>query len=172
MKCLLACALCLLLAAPAVAVVETVPTGSFQFEFTVAMPGTPEEVFDAATGDISGWWDHSMSENPVSLEIQARPGGHFLEVMDKDGGGVIHATVAQVQRGKMLRMEGPMGLAGAAVTMVTTWTLAPGDSGTDFTVEVHATGEVYEDWGEVVEKTWRHFIEGRLLPYLQAGKHR
>lgn len=172
MRTLLACTLCLWAVLPAAAGVETVPTGSFRFQFTVALPGTPEEVFDAATGDISGWWDHSMSGDPVALEIQPKPGGHFLEIMDEDGGGVIHATVTQVQRGKMLRMEGPLGLAGHAITMVTTWTLAPGENGTDLTVEVHATGEVHEGWGEVVEKTWRHFIEGRLLPYLEAGKHR
>lgn len=173
MKTLLVCTLSLLIAVPALAQVETVPTGSFRFQFTVPMPGTPDEVFDAATGDISGWWDHSMSGDPVSLTIEPKPGGHFLEIMDEQGGGVIHATVTQVQRGRMLRMQGPLGLAGHAIDMVTTWTLAANEAGgTDFTVKVHAAGEVHEGWGEVVEKTWRHFIEGRLLPYLQEGKHR
>lgn len=173
MKTLLICALSLLLPAVAPAEVEEVPTGSFRFEFTVAMPGSPEEVFDAATGDVSGWWDHSMSGDPIELTIEPRPGGHFLEIMDEQGGGVVHATVIQAQRGKLLRMHGPMGLAGFAVDMVTTWTLEENDAGgTDFHVEVHAAGEIYEDWGELVEKTWRHFIEGRLLPHLEAGRPR
>ena len=147
---------------------EPVPTGSFEFQFTVELPGTPEAVFDAATGDISGWWDHSMSENPVRLLIEPKPGGHFLEVMNEAGDGVIHATVTQVEKGKMLRMVGPMGLAGNAIYMVTTWTLAPREGNhTAFTVEVHAAGEVHEGWGDMVEKTWRHFIEGQLNNYLK-----
>ncbi|MDZ7624588.1 MAG: hypothetical protein U5J96_09120 [Ignavibacteriaceae bacterium] len=31
----------------------------FSFEKEVTLPGTPEVIFDAVTGDISGWWDHS-----------------------------------------------------------------------------------------------------------------
>ena len=167
-------ALCLtaVLAAPLAApAVEPVPTGSFQFSFLVELPGTPDEVFAEATGDISPWWDHSMAENPVSLSIEPVPGGRFLEIMDADGGGVVHATVTQVQKGKMLRMVGPMGLAGYAVDMVTTWTLEPSiQGGTAFTVEVHAVGEVQEGWGEVVEQTWRHFIEGQLKAHLEKQR--
>ncbi len=167
MKKLMLWALLLTLAAPAHAV-EPVPTGSFQFSFAVEIPATPNEVFDAATGDISAWWDHSMSEHPVELIIEPTPGGRFLEIMDSRGGGVVHARVTQVQYGKMLRLVGPLGLAGHAINMVTTWTLEPaGDQATKFTVEVHATGEMHEGWGEAVEETWRHFIEGRLLPYLE-----
>ncbi|HEY6436282.1 MAG TPA: hypothetical protein VIY47_06805 [Ignavibacteriaceae bacterium] len=32
----------------------------FTFEKEVILPGTPEVIFDAVTGDISGWWDHHM----------------------------------------------------------------------------------------------------------------
>ncbi len=31
----------------------------FSFDKQVTLPGTPEVIFDAVTGDISGWWDHS-----------------------------------------------------------------------------------------------------------------
>ena len=154
--------------ASAVPAVEPVPTGSFQFQFTVEMPGKPGEVFGYATGDISPWWDHSMAEKPMSLNIDAKPGGHFLEVMDAAGNGVIHATVTQVVEGRMLRLVGPLGLAGHAIHMVSTWTLEESGENTLFTVEVHAAGEVHEGWGEVVEKTWRHFIEDQLKGYLET----
>jgi uncharacterized protein YndB with AHSA1/START domain len=148
---------------------EPIPTGGFKFELVVELPGSPAEVYAAATGDISGWWDHSMAVNPVSLTIEARPGGHFLEVMDKEGGGVVHATVTQAQFGKMLRMVGPLGLAGHAIHMVTTWTLEPlGGERTKFVIEVHASGEIHEGWDAVIEKTWRHFIEGQLKGFLEA----
>lgn len=31
--------------------------------------------YDAIRGDISGWWDHSISEKPYRLYIEAKPGG-------------------------------------------------------------------------------------------------
>ncbi len=148
------------------------PTGSFAFDFRVDLPGPPAEMYDALTGDISGWWDHSMSGDPLHLEIEPRPGGHFREIFDESGDGVIHAVVTQAQRGKLLRMEGPLGLAGHAVHMVTTYTLEPTPAGCQLEVTVRAAGEVHPGWEQVVEATWRHFIEERFLPYVSAGQHR
>jgi len=147
----------------------TVPTGSFTFAFDVDLPGSPEAMYDALTGDISGWWDHTMSEDPVRLEIQPRPGGHFVEVFDDSGDGVVHATVTYAQRGKMLRMEGPLGLAGHAIHMVTTYTLTPTAEGSRLNVLVHASGEVHEGWAAVVEQTWHHFIDDRFVPFVTDG---
>jgi uncharacterized protein YndB with AHSA1/START domain len=152
---------------------QPVPTGAFAFSFEVALPGTPEAMYDALTGDISGWWDHSMSGDPYRLEIEARPGGRFLEVFDESGDGVVHATVIHAERGRTLRLEGPLGLAGHAITMVTTYTLAPAAAGgTTLTLTVHAAGEVHEGWAEVVESTWHHFLDDRFVPYVTAGHHR
>ncbi len=147
-------------------------TGSFAFSFTTELPGQPDVMYDALTGDISGWWDHTMSGAPLRLEIEARPGGHFIEVFDDSGDGVIHATVIGAQRGKMLRLEGPLGLAGHAIHMVTTYQLEPMEGGrTRLTVQVHAAGEIHDGWAEVVEKTWRHFIEEQFVPWVTEGHH-
>ena len=51
--------------------------GIFSFTKKVSLPGTPEVIFDAATGDVSGWWDHSVSKNPLELYIEPIPGGGF-----------------------------------------------------------------------------------------------
>ena len=144
---------------PAIAA-HSVPTGSFAFTFETVLPATPATAWAAATGDISGWWDHSMSGAPTRLVIEPRPGGRFLEEFDEGGDGVVHAEVTYVKTGAMLRMVGPMGLAGYAIHMVTTWTFAAGESDgtTLMTVEVRATGEIQEGWDALVEKTWRHFI--------------
>lgn len=32
----------------------------FSFNKEVTLPRTPTQIFNAATGDISGWWDHSL----------------------------------------------------------------------------------------------------------------
>ena len=51
---------------------ETKPlrSGAFQIFHSVTLPGSPEILFDQVTGDIGGWWDHSMSENPLKWWFQ------------------------------------------------------------------------------------------------------
>ena len=158
----------LVLSSAALAEVTVQPTGAFSFTISGDMKGTPEEVFDAATGDITGWWDHTMSDSPLMMYIEPRPGRAFMEIFNEKGDGVRHAVVTGAERGKMLRYEGPLGLAGFALHMVTTWTFAAaGEGRTLVTVEVHGAGELQEGWPEVIEKTWQHFLLERFQPYLE-----
>ena len=162
-------AVCVLLTvAVAHAEVTPQPTGAFSFSITADVQGAPDVVFDAATGDITGWWDHTMSGDPLEMFVEPRPGGAFMEIFNERGDGVRHAVVTGAERGKLLRYEGPLGLAGAALHMVTTWTFAPAAEGrTMVTVEVHASGEMQDGWPEVIEKTWRHFLQDRFRSYLE-----
>jgi hypothetical protein len=144
----------------------------FSFDKQVTLPGTPEIIFDAVTGDISGWWDHHMSENPKELFIEPTPGGGFWEIFDDEGNGVLHAKVIYADRGKMLRFDGPLGLSGKAIQIVTTYKFEPvGTDSTLFKVSVHAAGEVDEGIPAIVEKVWEHFIFEQLEPYIKSGKH-
>jgi len=144
----------------------------FSFEKQVTLPGTPEIIFDAVTGDISGWWDHHMSEHPKKFFIEPKPGGGFWEIFDDEGNGVLHATVIYSDRGKLLRFDGPLGLSGKAIQMVTTYEFSPvGTDSTLFKVSVHASGEVDEGIPSLVEGVWEHFIFEQLKPYIEAGKH-
>ena len=144
----------------------------FSFEKEVVLPGTPEVIFDAVTGDISGWWDHSMSENPVKFYIEPFPGGGFFEIFDDAGNGVLHATVIYADRGKLLRFDGPLGLSGMAIQFVTTYQFeAVGSDSTLFKVSVHAAGEMNSSIPAIVEGVWEHFIFEQLEPYIKEGKH-
>jgi hypothetical protein len=144
----------------------------FSFEKQVTLPGTPEIIFDAVTGDISGWWDHSFSENPQKFYIEPKPGGGFWEIFDDEGNGVLHATVIYSDRGKMLRFDGPLGLSGKAIQIVTTYQFEPvGTDSTLFKVSLHAAGEVDEGVPAIVESVWNHFIFERFKPYIEARKH-
>ena len=146
--------------------------GAFSFTKEVTLPGTPEFIFDAATGDISGWWDHSVSENPVELYIEPIPGGGFWEFFDDEGNGVLHATVIAADRGKLLRFDGPLGLAGIAIHLVTTYAFEPvGSDSTLMKISVHGAGEVEDGTPEIVEKVWEHFIFERFKPYIESGEH-
>lgn len=150
---------------------EIVPAG-FSFTIERTVPGTPVEIYDALTGDISGWWDHTVSRNPARLFIEPRPGGGFYEFFNEAGDGVRHAVVTAAERGVMLRFEGPLGLAGHAIHMVHTYELERvAESSTRLKVSVHGVGEVREGWAETVEEVWNHFINERFVPYVEAGRH-
>lgn len=140
----------------------------FSFTAEVTVKGTTDTVFEAITGDISGWWDHSVSENPLKLYVDPYPGGSFMEIFDKDGFGVRHAVVTGAEYGRMLRYEGPLGLAGKALFMVTTWSLTEaGEGKTMVSVEVHGSGEVEDGIPEIIQKTWGYFLNDRLKPFLE-----
>ncbi|OGB63866.1 MAG: hypothetical protein A2Y94_06435 [Caldithrix sp. RBG_13_44_9] len=144
-------------------------TGAFEVTHQLTLPGSPEKIFDTVTGDISGWWDHSFSEKPRKFYIEPRPGGGFFEIFDEAGNGVKHAEVIFAGRGKILRFDGPLGLSGHAVKVVTTYTFesATGDS-TLLKVTVNAAGEMEAGWAETVDRVWYHFLFEKLKPYVEG----
>ena len=163
-------ALTILAAAAALAAPRDIPTGGFKFTVETMVPGQPLDVYDAAFGDVSGWWDHTLSGDPHALYIEPKPGGAFMEIFDESGDGARHAVVTYAKRGEMLRFEGPLGLAGTAILMSTTWSFADADEGhTRITVEVHAVGEMDERTPVLVERTWSHFVNDRLTRYIEGG---
>lgn len=145
----------------------------FKFRDQVTLPGSTVEIYDAITGDISGWWDHSFSENPYKFYIEAKPGGGFYEIFDESGDGVKHAEVTYAKRGEILRFEGPLGLSGKAVQMVTTYYFeSVGADSALLSYEVHGSGELDDKTPKIVEGVWKHFIFERFVPYIQEGKHK
>ena len=160
-------------AAPALAQeVRTLRTGAFAFDVEVTLPGAPEVIYDAITGDLTPWWDHKFSQNPARFVLEPKPGGGFWEIFDASGDGVRHAIVIFAQRGKLLRFDGPLGLTGHAVQMVTTYAFEPaGADSTRLKVTVHVAGEMDDGWPRVVSATWRHFIVDRFKPYVESGAH-
>jgi hypothetical protein len=149
------------------------PFGTFAFAESLIVPGSPEEIYDAITGDISPWWDHSFSEKPYRLFIEPKPGGGFYEIFNEKGEGVLHATVIFARRGEMLRFEGPLGLSGRAVTLVCTYALRPaGADSTRLELAVRCSGEVEEGLSGVVQNVWRHFLFERFKPYIESGEFR
>lgn len=149
---------------------QTLAISGFAIEHSITVPGTPVEVFDAITGDILPWWDHSFSENPVRLYIEPTMGGCFCEVFDAAGNGARHATVTYVKRGEALRFEGPLGLAGNALTMVHTYEFTPMADSTRVTVKVRAFGEIQEGWPAAVNGVWRHFLVERFKPWYERRR--
>jgi len=146
--------------------------GSFAIEHQLTLPGSPEIIYDAISGDISGWWDHSFSEMPYKFYIEAKPGGGFYEIFNESGDGVKHATVIVAERGKLLRFDGPLGLSGAALQLVTSYKFsAVGNDSTRLELSVHGSGELQEGLPKIIENVWSHFMFERFKPYIEAGNH-
>ena len=150
---------------------KEIKTAAFQIQQEVIIAAKPEAVYDAATGDISGWWDHHMSEHPKKLYIEAKPGGCFCEIFDDAGNGAQHAVVIYADRGKMLRFTGPLGFSGVAIDSVTTYEFLPDPGGTKLRVTVNITGQIDEPTAQLVDGVWRHFIAERLKPYIESGAY-
>jgi len=167
--------------APALAVVAALAaTGSahaevvaqtdrgFVIEHELVVPATPEAAYDAMTGDISAWWDHSFSERPARLYIEAKPGGGFYEIFDESGDGVLHARVIYAQRGKLLRFHGPLGLSGEALDLVVTYEYKAVDDGCLVKVTAKGAGDIDDKWPGIIDSVWHHFLFERLKPYLES----
>ena len=170
----LACISALALAAPAPAAAEhrEARTGAFVVEHVLELPGTPETIYDAMTGDVSGWWDHSFSGEPARFYIEPKPGGGFYEIFDDTGDGVKHAEVIYAQRGKLLRFVGPLGFSGHAIELVTSCAFETvGEDSTRLKLSVHGAGEIEDGWVEAVDGVWHHFLVERFKPYVESGKH-
>ena len=141
---------------------------TFSFEMNFSYPGDPVFVYDHLTGDISPWWDHSFSEKPYKIYIEAKPGGAFYEIFNESGDGARHASVIYAERGKMLRMEGPLGLSGQALTLVCTYSLkAAGEHSTLLTLNVNGAGEFTEETPDIVKQVWEHFLWEQFQPYIE-----
>jgi hypothetical protein len=151
--------------------IEEFPLRGFSFSDSVLLPFSPDTAFDVMTGDIRGWWDHHFSNSPIALTIEPRAGGSFLELFDNEGHGARHAVILYAERGKRLRMEGPLGLSGRALTFVATWDYAKRPGGTLVTLSCNMSGQIDPDLAKAVAGVWHHFFYDGLLPYVKSGKY-
>lgn len=145
------------------------PSG-FSFDVEVLVPGKPDEVFDAFTGDVTPWWDHTVSKKPKAMYIEPKPGGGFFEIFDDRGNGVRHAVVTAAKRGEMLRLVGPLGLAGQGVELEQTLSFSPEGEGTRIKLAVHGFGRIGDGVPGVVQQVWTHFLAERFVPHFTATR--
>ena len=144
---------------------------TFTSEHEVILPGDPITNYDVWNGDISGWWDHTFSDSPKALYIEARPGGRFMEIFDDEGNGVVHANVIYAERGKLLRMSGPLAFSGQPIEIVMNLQFEEHESGTLLLATINGFGPLEDGWAQAIDQVWHHFLFERLKPYVEAGKH-
>jgi len=129
----------------AVAEIKETKLSGFTIEQEIVLPGSPAEVYDAVTGDITPWWDHYFSATPKRLYVEPRPGGGFYEIFNDAGDGALHATVIYAERGKRLRYTGPLILSGKVADFAVTYDLAPDPGGTRFHMTANVAGQLPDE---------------------------
>ena len=139
-------------------------------EVVVAAP--PLEAWNAFTGDVSAWWDHTFSPAPAKLVIDRKPGGGFWEIFDADGHGVKHAEILWAEPGKTLKMRGPLGFSGKAVDLMHTFRFEPAEGGTRIHLTLNALGQLDDDGVAALDQVWDHFLVERFQAHVASGAHR
>lgn len=149
----------------------TLEVSAFTVVHATSTTVAPEAAYDAFTGDITAWWDHSFASGPASLVIEPFPGGRFVETF-REGSpdGALHATVTRAERGRVLAFRGPLGfgLTGMHFDMVHTLTFEPEGTGTRLTMTVQGLGTIQPGWEDAVQGVWAHFLDARFVPFAEG----
>ena len=130
----------------------------------------------AALGEVGHWWDpsHTFSRDAANLSIELRAGGCFCERL-KDGGSVQHLRVVYAAPGQGLRLRGALGLLQTeGVDGTLSWTLKPGEGGTNVTLSYVIGGYIrsgMEQWAPKVDRvldeqlqSLKNYVEGKSPP--------
>ena len=138
---------------------DTTLTRGAAFSAETQLDASPREAFRCFTEKIDQWWHHHFKEKPLALYLEPYPGGRFVEVFDREGGGAVHAHVIYVEPGKELRLEGPLGLSGQAVNLVHTLEFIQDGATTRVHLEVRASGDISNDNFAAVQTVWGEFLD-------------
>lgn len=147
---------------------DPAPVRTVTFELEARCPLAADACWEHFTADVGAWWDHTFSEQPHALVLDARVGGSFYESFDATGNGAEHARVIYAQRPQMLRLDGPLGLSGLAVQLVHELRFEAQGEQTRVALRVQMTGAVDDDTVDAVRGVWAHFLLERYQPYVEA----
>ncbi len=174
-RALVAATLTLAGAGPASAEVKSVTPNGFEVATAAEIAAPPDRVY-AALGEVGRWWSssHTYSRDAANLSIELRAGGCFCERL-KDGGSVQHLQVVYAAPGQGLRLRGALGpLQTEGVDGTLSWTLKPGEGGTNVTSSYVLGGYIrsgMEQWAPRVDRVLdaqvqrlKSFVEGKALP--------
>lgn len=104
-------------------------------EAEIRIEASVDAVWEALTAGIGGWWPHRFEDDGSTVRLEPWVGGRFYETFGDGEDGGLYAHVTYVERGRVLRTSGPMGLRGAGL-YVKTYRLEPDGDGT--VVRTHA----------------------------------
>ena len=132
----------------------------------VDISAPPNAVFAALTRDPGGWWGPPyLRSDTIAVTLDARLGGHFVEVWTS--GGAILATVTGLAHDRHLELTGPfhlglaLGIASFDVNAV--------PEGTRLAFSFRAIGAVDPDVLGDLTKGWTELVAERLKTLMETG---
>ena len=141
---------------------------NFRIEQEIKINAKPAKVFERLTGDVSPWWDHSFSEAPKAVVLEAKLGGRFYEDFG-DGNGAIYCTVMQLEKDAKLVLVGQMGMGGAVYGNITFELVADG-AATVLKLSHSAIGDVTDEHKKNYSQGWQDLLGKRLKSLVETGK--
>jgi uncharacterized protein YndB with AHSA1/START domain len=165
-------ALLLLVAAPALAKVQSSGPGGFAVVETAVVSAPPARAY-AALRDIGHWWDsrHSFSGEALNLTLSLKAGGCFCETLP-GGGFARHMEVVAVAPGNFVILRGELGpLADQGVTGAMKIVFAPAPQGSTITLSYAVGGYMPQggsQWAAPVDRVLGEQLQ-RLTRFIDSG---
>ena len=132
-------------------------------EYTIR--STPGEVYDALVNEVSAWWGPPYTfEGAISLTLDAKLGGHFIEGLDGEG-AILLATITRIVPGQFVELTGPLHMG--LVHSVATFDLAPVVGGTEVRFSQKAFGVPTPEVAAELDRGWKDLIGFRLKAFVE-----
>lgn len=122
---------------------------TIEFEREIEVKATPSAVFKGLTDDIGEWFGApylQTGDAARDMVLDARPGGKWIE-MTKAGDGAVWGEVQEIQRDKVLALEGRMGMRPAVFARIV-FDLKARQGGCTLTMKFNAVGHFTSDHEE------------------------
>ena len=140
-----------------------------QIEQEVVIAAEPERVFEAMTDGVNSWWAHGYESPRSTVHLEPQAGGRFYEDFGPGRGSAYFATVTYCDRGKKLRLMGPMGMSGPVVGTMN-FDLEPEAGGTRVKLSHQIMGAVDEETRQGYTSGWRELLGVHLRRFVEEGK--
>lgn len=143
-------------------------------ELTRTFTKSREAVWEALTGGIVEWWPKDFyigtydGIEPVGMEMEARPGGHFVEHWP-GGEGLLWATVVTVHSPRLLTLTGDCAPAfGGPNRAFTEYRLDEQDGGCELRFSHSPFGVVSEETARTLTAGWTTLLD-HLVKWVEDG---
>jgi uncharacterized protein YndB with AHSA1/START domain len=140
-----------------------------RIEQEVVIAAEPERVFEAMTDGVNSWWAHGYQSPQSTVHLEPYAGGRFYEDFGPERGSAFYATVTYWDRGKKLRLMGPMGMSGPVVGTMT-FDLEPEAGGTRVKLSHQIMGAVDEETRQGYTSGWQELLGDHLRRFVEEGK--
>lgn len=139
----------------------------FQFIQEVPIDAPPAKVWKSIL-DVSGWWGFGPAAQRPTVTLEPRAGGQWIS-RSRDGVEGLHATITYMEPGKLLRMQGQMGLTHLPVTSVMIFELQPRGKGTLLRMAQRTYGFMDPGVKKRYQGGWKQILP-QLKQFAETGK--